>query len=196
MQNPTEYAPVLFTLAQDEAKRQATLAAVDNATKEGLAHADVLDSLTRQMNADRADAFVTLMSSLIDVAGTRAGSGQVPVSITIDVYNAEIGSVTSTALVRMYHPIIDEHPNVDGLALAAPDGVYDDATLRIHAAVDGDDDVEALDAIYATGEVEVHAGHITRWVQREFNTGGDGYTRPVDLDEWSRRVIARLFPIA
>ena len=194
MQNPTEYAPLLFKLAQDEAQRQATVGTVENAVRAGLAPSDVLDSLIRQMNADRAGAFRALMKSL--VAGSGAGAGQVPVSITIDVYSDEAGSVISTPLVQTYHPVVDPAPAVEGLAIAAPDGVYDEATLRIHATVAEDyTDFEGSTAIYAAGEVEVRDGRIDRWTQEEFNCGIEGYARPVLLAEWAEKATKRLFPV-
>lgn len=194
MQNPIEYAPLLFNLAQDEAQRQATLTAVEQAVTSGLAPADVLDTLTQQMNTDRAAALRTLLESL--VTGVGSGSGQVPVSITIDVYSDEVGSVTSTPLVQTYHPVVDPAPAVEGLAIPAPDGVYDEATLRIHATVAEDyTDFEGSTAIYAAGEVEVRDGRIDRWTQEEFNCGIEGYARPVLLAEWAEKATKRLFPI-
>ena len=194
MQNPIEYAPLLFNLAQDEAQRQATLTAVEQAVTSGLAPADVLDSLTQQMNTDRAAALRTLLESL--VTGVGSGSGQVPVSITIDVYSDEVGSVTSTPLVQTYHPVADPAPAMEGLAIAAPDGVYDEATLRIHATVAEDyTDFEGSTAIYAAGEVEVRDGRIERWTQAEINCGIEGYARPVVLAEWAEKATKRLFPI-
>ena len=194
MQNPIEYAPLLFKLAQDEAQRQVTLTAVKQATTASLAPADVLDTLTQQMNTDRAAALRTLLESL--VTGVGSGSGQVPVSITIDVYSDEVGSVTSTPLVQTYHPVVDPAPAVEGLAIPAPDGVYDEATLRIHATVAEDyTDFEGSTAIYAAGEVEVRDGRTERWTQEEFNCGIEGYARPVVLAEWAEKATKRLFPV-
>lgn len=191
MQNPIEYAPMLSKLARDEAQRQATLTVLADAVKAGLASDRTLEVLTGQMNADRATAFLTLMRGLVDFTG----SGQVPVSVTVDVYSDRTGSVTSAPLLQMYNPMTDRHPSVDGLAIAAPDGVYDEATLRIHATVEGDHDFEGLDAIYANGQVEVQAGQIARWTLEEFNSGVDSYARPANLPEWTWEMATRLFPV-
>lgn len=104
--------------------------------------------------------------------------------------------MTSTPVVRTYDPMTDQPPTVEGMALAAPDGVYGEATLRIHATVEGDvTDFEGTTAIYTDGEVEVRNGHICRWTQHEFNSGIQSYARPVVLANWAQEAAERLFPL-